>query len=106
MVPKFLRKFIKPALLKPEILGQIIRNINFSDRNNQLPLEEIDFGFKCKEYLQEQFNQEICCKIDVDLIRENCLQFYIKASEQIRNRLPIDDIFLHNVTVFDRKTVV
>jgi len=101
----FLRKFIKLTLLKPETLGDIVRKLNFSDHNNQLPLEEIDFGFECKEYLQEQLNQEICSKMEVDLIRENCLQFYIKASEQIRNRLPIDS-FLYNVAVFENKTAL
>jgi len=95
----FLQKFIKLALLKPETFGHIVRKLNFSDHNNQLPLEEIDFGFECKEYLQEQLNQEICSKIEVDLIRGNCLQFYVKASEQIRNHLPIDDSFLYNVAV-------
>jgi len=34
------------------------------------------------------------------------LQFYVKASEQIRNRLPIDDIFLHCVAVFESKSVL
>jgi len=102
----FLQKFIKPALLKPETFGHIVRKLNFSDHNNQLPLEEIDFGFECKEYLQEQLNQEICSKMEVDLIRENCLQFYVKASEQIRNRLPIDDSFLYNVAVFGSKTAL
>jgi len=77
-----------------------------SFHNNQLPLEEIDFGFECKEYLQEQLNQEICSKMEVDLIRENCLQFHVKASEQIRNRLPIDDSFLYNVAVFGSKTAL
>jgi len=48
--------FIRPALLKPEIFVHIVRELNFSDRNNQLPLEEIDFGLECKEYLQEQLN--------------------------------------------------
>jgi len=99
----FLRKFIKPALLKPETFGHIVRKLNFSDHNNQLPLEEIDFSFECKEYLQEQLNQEICSKMEVDLIRGNCLQFYVKTSEQIRNHLPIDDSFLYNVAVFGSK---
>jgi len=102
----FLQKFIKPALLKPETFGHIVRKLNFSDHNNQLPLEEIDFGFECKEYLQEQLNQEICSKMEVDLIRENCLQFYVKASEQIRNHLAIDDRFLYNVAVFGSKTAL
>jgi len=99
----FLQKFIKPALLKLETFGHIIKKLNFSDHNNQLPLEKIDFDFECKEYLQEQLNQEICSKMEVDLIRENCLQFYVKASKQIRNRLPIDDSFLFNVAVFGSK---
>ena len=86
--------------------GHIVRKKNFSDRNNQLPLEEIDFGFECKEYLQKLLDQKICSKTEVDLIRENCLQFYVKASEQIRARLPIDDIFLHNVAVFGSKTAL
>ncbi|CAL1678305.1 unnamed protein product [Lasius platythorax] len=94
---------MKPALLKPEVFGHILRTVNFSDRVNHLPLEETDFGFECKEYLEEQINQKILSKIDVDLIRENYLQFYIKASEQIRDRLPIDDNFLYCVAVFNNK---
>jgi len=86
--------------------GHIVRKLNFSDHNNQLPLEEIDFGFECKEYLQEQLNQKICSKMKVDLLRENCLQFYVKASEQIRNHLPIDNRFLYNVAVFGSKTAL
>ena len=37
---------------------------------------------------------------EVDEFLRNCLQFYVTASEEIRNRLPFDHIFLSCVAFF------
>ncbi|XP_029665084.1 uncharacterized protein LOC115236638 [Formica exsecta] len=42
----FLRKFMKPALLKTGVFGHIVRTVNFSDRANHLLLEETDCDFE------------------------------------------------------------
>ncbi|XP_014482782.1 PREDICTED: uncharacterized protein LOC106748603 [Dinoponera quadriceps] len=105
----FLKKFIKPnlLLLDPEIsCNHTVRNLNFSDPINQLSLEEIDFGVECNEYLQGQLNQGILSETDISLVREYCLQFYVKASEHIRNHLPVDDTFLQLVNVFASRSAL
>lgn len=66
----------------------------------------MELGFDCKEYLQEHLDKDINNKIEIDVIRENCLSFYVKASEQIRDRLPIDDPFLRCVAVFEGKSAL
>ncbi|XP_011863273.1 PREDICTED: uncharacterized protein LOC105559526 [Vollenhovia emeryi] len=102
----FLQKFIIPLLIVPKIFDDTIENLEFSNHVNHLPLEEIHFGFECNTYLKELLDKGICCKTDIDLIRKNCLKFYVKVSEQIRKRLPVNDTFLHNVAVFSSKSAL
>ncbi|XP_014473779.1 PREDICTED: uncharacterized protein LOC106743939 [Dinoponera quadriceps] len=102
----FLRKFIKSALLNSEIFDHTVRNLIFSDPVNQLPLEEIDFGDECKQYLQDRLNQGVLSETDVKLVQGCCLQFYVKASEYICNHLPIDNLFLQHVNVFASRSAL
>jgi len=36
----------------------------------------------------------------VTTVRENCLTFYVTAAEEIRKRLPVNNIFLSKLQVF------
>lgn len=91
--------------LKLEFLKSVCTHISFSEKKMQKPLHEIDLETKCEEYLNDLFKEE-----DTELvhdykhkniadIRENCLQFYITAAEEIRKRLLIDDEFLSKLKV-------
>lgn len=40
---------------------------------------------------------------DVEDVRSNCLQFYEKAATEVRKKLPYNDVFLSNLTVFAKK---
>ncbi|XP_066585199.1 protein FAM200A-like [Prorops nasuta] len=49
-----LRNFMKPALLKFCIAQANFCDINFSKDINIIPLEDINVGYDCEEYLQDQ----------------------------------------------------
>lgn len=53
---------------------------------------------ECEEYL-ENFTTQGYIKI-VITVRQNCLQFYITATENICKRLPITDNFLKKLQIF------
>lgn len=102
----FLQKFTKPELLRNETFQKTIEELKFSDRNNQLSLKEIDFGLKVEEHLKNQLEQNNCSEMEVDLIKEHCLQFYIVASEQICKRLPVMDLFLFCIATFESESAL
>jgi len=94
---KVCKNFLKDELLKSFNAENVI-NIIFSLKENQKDLHEITFGFDCNEYLNElmmQGHEDI-----VTTVRENCLSFYVTAAEEIRKRLPINNIFLSKLNVF------
>jgi len=94
---KICRNFLKDELLK-SFYSENTKNIVFSLKENQKFLHEITFGSDCNEYLNElmmQGHEDIVTKV-----RENCLSFYITAAEEICKRLPIDNIFLSKLNVF------
>jgi len=39
-------------------------------------------------------------------IRENCLQFYITAADEIRKRLPVNNIFLHKLSFSTKRIFI
>jgi len=94
---KLCKNFLKDELLKSFNAENII-NIVLSLKENQKDLHEITFGSDCNEYLNElmmQGHEDI-----VTTVRENCLSFYVTAAEEIRKRLPINNIFLSKLNVF------
>ncbi|XP_066585186.1 uncharacterized protein [Prorops nasuta] len=96
----FLQKFLRPPLLKEELVPQNLKNLNFSEIENQLPLESVDIGLECADYLENQLIEEKLDEREVQLIRQNCLSFLVKAKEEIRDRFPIFDRFLENLNIF------
>jgi len=73
-------------------------------------LSDINLGIECEEYLKELMKEghaDIIANI-----RENCLQFYVTAAEEISKRLPIKDklsklkVFQSNIALYriDRET--
>ncbi|XP_066583787.1 SCAN domain-containing protein 3-like [Prorops nasuta] len=68
--------------------------------DNQLPLQSIDIGPDCAEYLEDGLIEEKLNEEQIQLIRQNCLSFLIKASQEVRNRFPIFDKFLENLNIF------
>ncbi|XP_053597692.1 uncharacterized protein LOC128668556 [Microplitis demolitor] len=54
-----LQKFMKPALLKPEIIDNEARNIDFGSITNQRDALKVDVGDDCKDYLQAELSSEV-----------------------------------------------
>ncbi|XP_066583071.1 protein FAM200A-like [Prorops nasuta] len=98
-----LRNFMKPALLKFCIAQANFCDINFSKDINIIPLEDINVGYDCEEYLQDQKSKETLTQMQVHDIKKNCLKLLIKAADEIRNRFPIHDEFYKNFTVLDNE---
>ncbi|EZA46423.1 hypothetical protein X777_00172, partial [Ooceraea biroi] len=95
---KFLMQ-ISQNFLKPEACKDILTNISFSEENNHKPVNDINLGIECEEYLNELFTEG-----HADVIRNirvNCMQFYVTAAEEITKRLPIHDKFLFKLQVFE-----
>lgn len=88
--------FLKPELLKALQNNSMQWNlIQFHEKDNQKPLEEIKLGFECEEYLNTIENEENTDAMRqyknnlLTNIRKNCLQFCITAAQEIIKRLPI-----------------
>jgi len=89
---------ITQNFLKPELLKHILTNFTFSEQHNHKSINDINLGSECEEYLLK-----LVKKGHVDVvsnIRQNCLQFYITAAEEIKKRLPVNDIFLYKLHIF------
>jgi hypothetical protein len=87
---KICKHFLKDEPMKS--FTENIMNIVFSVKENHKVLHEITFRSDCDEYLNEIIMQGH--EDDVATVRENCLSFYVTAAEEIRERLPINNIFL------------
>jgi len=85
--------------LKKELLkffnAENIINTVFSLKENQ---KDLSFRSDCNEYLNELMMQEH--EDIVTTVQKNCLPFYVTAAEEIRKRLPINNIFLSKLNVF------
>ncbi|KAM0727925.1 Zinc finger protein 862 [Formica fusca] len=85
--------------LKPELLKYVCNDdFKFSEKENQKSLNNINVGFECEEYL-ESLMKEGHADI-IGNVRDNCLQFYVTAAEEISKRLPIKNKFLYKLKVF------
>ena len=82
------------------LLFQINRNENFSDSNNQVALQDINVRNEAKAYLGLEFSVGTIGKEHIDGFCCNCLEFYVTASHEIRNRLPFDEEFWSCVSTF------
>lgn len=95
---------ISKHFLKPECLRNLNNNFDFSNKKNQKSLNEVHLGTECEKFINELNIQE---HVDVVAnVRENCLQFYITAAQQICKRLPINDKFLSKLKVFEPGTAL
>jgi len=73
--------------------------MDFSQKQIQKNINEIFVGSQGKAYLNNLIIED---HIEaVVTIRQNCLQFYITAAQEIRKRLPITHNFLTKLQVFD-----
>ncbi|XP_043276026.1 zinc finger protein 862-like [Venturia canescens] len=106
LLREILQRFLKPLMLKPEIFNKEARNIDFSRGGNQFGLFEIDIGADCKNYLIALQSSPDGQNSDINKVRYNCLQFYLRAAQQIRERLPFDNIFLSDLTVLEPETAL
>ncbi|XP_066587598.1 protein FAM200A-like [Prorops nasuta] len=98
----FLQTYIKPTLLKQDVFLPFVRNARFSRNENLLPIETINIGSNCAGYLETMLKEKKMTESQVKTIRQNCLSFLIKASEEIRDRFPIFDNFLENLNIFEK----
>ncbi|XP_074105446.1 protein FAM200A-like [Cotesia typhae] len=105
LLVQFLRRFMKFPLLKPEIFDNNVRDINFEEISNQRNLLEVDVGADCQEYLLIQQKSGVP-ELIINQVRDDCLKFLVTASLEIRRRLPIDDPFLSDLTVFAKETAL
>ncbi|KYN07743.1 hypothetical protein ALC62_01254 [Cyphomyrmex costatus] len=84
--------------LKTEYLTSSLSDVDFSLEENQKILNEIFLGSECEEYLNELVRQEH--ENVVVAVRENCLMFYVTAAKEICERLPVKNVFLSKLQVF------
>jgi len=89
---------ISKNFLKPELLKHLLTNISFNEKENHKSLDNITLGPECEEYLFKLIKEGHANVTTI--IRQNCLQFYITAAEEIRKRLPVNNIFLYKLQVF------
>ncbi|EZA56783.1 SCAN domain-containing protein [Ooceraea biroi] len=88
--------------IKQEYLKDITTNINFAQKEIHKDINDIVVGEECEEYLNN-----VVTEVDtVTSIRQNCLQFYETAAQEIRKRLPITNIFLKRLEVFAPSTAL
>ncbi|XP_070513038.1 protein FAM200A-like [Cardiocondyla obscurior] len=97
--PKLMHLLIQLCenFLKQEVLKNVL-NVTFSLNENQKPLENITLGSDCEEYLDDLSNNGHAD--EANIIRKNCLEFYVTAAEQICKKLPINNKFLFKLKVF------
>lgn len=82
--------------IRKEYLKDVATNMNFSQKEIQININEICVGSECKRYLDELEGHADT----VATIRQTCLEFYLTAAEQICKRLPVKDEFLTKLQVF------
>jgi len=90
--------------LKSEVLKYLLTNITFSEQENHKSIDEINLGSECEKYLhklKEQGHADV-----IPSIRQNCLQFYIVAAQEIKKRLPIHDIFLLKLQILQSQVAL
>ena len=68
-----------------------------------MELEDLDVRDVAKSYLDLEFCVGTIGKEQIDEFRRNCLEFYVTASNKIRNRLRFDEEFLSCVSTFREK---
>ncbi|XP_066598799.1 zinc finger protein 862-like [Prorops nasuta] len=85
-----------------DVFLPFVRNARFSRNENLLPIETINIGSNCAGYLETMLKEKKMTESQVKTIRQNCLSFLIKASEEIRDRFPIFDNFLENLNIFEK----
>nr|XP_012219350.1 PREDICTED: zinc finger MYM-type protein 6 isoform X2 [Linepithema humile] len=96
---------VSKYFLKQKFLNHLCNNnIQFSQKEHQKSLNKVNLGSECEEYL-EKLMKEGHANI-VGNVRENCLQFYVTAAEEISKRLPINDKFLSKLKVFQGETAL
>ena len=74
-----LGRYLKKGLLELNLFFQIIRNVHFSDTNNQNALEDIDVGVEAKVFLNQEVADNKIGKEQFNEFLRNCLEFYITA---------------------------
>ncbi|EFN72092.1 Zinc finger protein KIAA0543, partial [Camponotus floridanus] len=89
---------ISEHFLKPDLLKHLLTNLSFHKKENQISLDNVNLGPRYEEYLYKLVKEGHANVVTI--IRQNCLQFYITAAEEIRKRLPVNNIFLHKLQVF------
>ncbi|XP_011159374.1 uncharacterized protein LOC105195594 [Solenopsis invicta] len=87
------RHFLRKKHLKP-----FAPNTTFSIKENRKIPNRVSLGSECEKYLDELIVQGHTDVITN--IRKNCLEFYITAAEELRERLPVNDIFLSKLQAF------
>lgn len=82
--PKSVNFLIKISehFLKPELLKHLLSNVTFHEKENHKSLNDITLRSECEQYLQNLVKEGHADVITS--IRQNCLQFYITAAEEIK----------------------
>jgi hypothetical protein len=86
--------------LKPDVTDLL--HIKFENVEYHKSVDSIHLGSECEEYIINLKEDHID---EIKIIRKNCLQFYITAAEEIRKRLPVNDIFLSKLLVFQPRSI-
>lgn len=90
--------------LKAELIKHLLTGILFHKIENYKSFDNITLGSECEEYLSELVKKGHANVTTI--IRQNCLQFYITAAEEIRKRLSVNHVFLYKLKVFQPNIVL
>ncbi|KAK3917879.1 Zinc finger protein 862 [Frankliniella fusca] len=106
------QNFIKPALL-PRI-GQI----DYTRPANQLPLREVYLGPGCREALDRLVPaaprdasvrpEDMAAQLEreKDAFREKCLEFYARAAQEMKERLPLNELIFKEMAIIDPEVLL
>ncbi|XP_014474937.1 PREDICTED: uncharacterized protein LOC106744562 [Dinoponera quadriceps] len=90
--------------VKEEHLENLTTIVKFSNREIQKDVNEVYLGSECEEYLNKLMMED---HVDVvTTVRQNCLQFYLTAAKEIREKLPIVDDILAKLHIFESSTAL
>lgn len=85
--------------VKNEYLENAAIGLDFSCEKVRKNINEIVVGSDCAEYLGNLLMEDY--EDIVTNVRNNCLQFYLTAAEEIRKRLPVTHDFLTKLQIFE-----
>ena len=92
---------VKKTVVDEAKTGASFKNIDLNEKENMLPLKEIEIGFATEHYIKKLFRQDATTKTAVKEFRKGCVLFVKNLLEKILERSPIGHPILKHAGVFD-----